>query len=100
MINPMRTGSGLKNKVLEAFALERLVISNDMGMEALCAIKDRHYIQAEGPDQFAKEILKYSRLTAARRCIGQNARKLVLENYTWDKIGERYLNLIDSVLSS
>lgn len=42
VINPMRSGGGLKNSVLESMALERLVISNRLGIEAVDAVRDVH----------------------------------------------------------
>jgi glycosyltransferase involved in cell wall biosynthesis len=99
MINPMQTGGGIKNKVLEAFALERLVISNEMGMEAINAKRGVHYIYAEEPKEFAEEIMKYAKSVHARLGIGHEARRFVLENFTWEKIGEKYLDLIDRALS-
>ena len=98
MINPMQTGGGIKNKVLEAFALERLVISNEMGMEALNAKRGVHYIHAEEPKEFAEKIMKYAKSIHERIGIGKKARRFVLENFTWEKIGEKYLDLIDRAL--
>ena len=99
MINPMQIGGGIKNKVLEAFALERLVISNKMGMEAINVQKGVHYIHAEDPQDFAEQIITYTKCKYSRLSIGQEARRFVLENFTWEKIGEKYLELVDEVLS-
>jgi glycosyltransferase involved in cell wall biosynthesis len=41
MINPMVEGSGLKNKVLEAFAIGLPVVSTELGIDALPADADR-----------------------------------------------------------
>ncbi|MEO0973156.1 MAG: glycosyltransferase, partial [Pseudomonadota bacterium] len=38
MINPMVSGSGLKNKMLEAMALRRAIVSTPMGSEAIDAV--------------------------------------------------------------
>lgn len=100
MINPMQMGGGLKNKVLEAFALERLVISNSMGMEAMPAQDGIHFILANKPREMADCILKY--LSAADECarIGVRAREFVTQNYSWAVVGERFLDLVDSVISA
>lgn len=99
MINPMRMGGGLKNKVLEAFALGMVVVSNQMGMEAMEAENEVHCLRAEEPEQFANAIFTALNNTELRNRIGQNARKLVTENYTWIEIGEKYLEIIDKALS-
>ena len=99
MINPMIMGSGLKNKVLEAFALKRLVISNRMGIEAIKgAAPGINYIHAENSKEFAKAVLDYLSADKERIAIGRSARKLVINEYTWEKIGKQWISLIDSLL--
>lgn len=99
MINPMQIGGGIKNKVLEAFALGRVVVSNTLGMEAMGATPDVHYVHADAPEQFALAIMKYVRETEAARPIGEAARRFVLEHHTWEKVSERFLGLIDELLA-
>ena len=101
MINPMVMGSGLKNKVLEAFALKRLVISNKMGIEGVVgAIPGIHYIHAENPDQIASAILYYLHTPNAgeRIKIGKQARDLVMDRYTWNKVGKRFRKMVNLLL--
>lgn len=84
MVNPMLMGSGLKNKVLEAFAMERAVISTAMGMEAIQAVANTHFVPAEVGLEFADAIL--SLLDNPLRCaeLGTAARALVAEQYSWE----------------
>jgi len=101
MINPMIMGGGLKNKVLEAFALRRVVISNQMGIEAIQEAKSGvHYIQAESPLEFATAILDCLSDRKTRSDIGNNARKLVEDNYTWSKVGALWNASINSALTT
>jgi len=88
MVNPMQIGSGIKNKVLEAFALQRAVISTTLGMEAIQAQPGVHYLRAETGPEFAEAIIKL--LENPELCIelGTAARKLVAEHYTWEKAGQ------------
>ena len=91
VINPMQMGSGLKNKVIEAFALGKLVISNSLGMEALPqALPGTHYVLAERPDEFAACIVKYSEDKQERDRIGKHGREFVLAHYTWPKIAASF----------
>lgn len=98
MINPMKMGGGLKNKVLEAFALERVVISNALGMEAINARPDMHYVQAETPAEFAEAVTRYTRSDDVGKRIGRQARELILGSYTWQIVGQRFEQLIDAAL--
>lgn len=98
VVNPMLIGGGLKNKVLEAFAMQRAVVSNRLGMEAIEAIPGKHYLPAETPEEFARQILELVDSSDLASAIGRNARELVLSRYTWSVIGERMNALIDSCL--
>jgi glycosyltransferase involved in cell wall biosynthesis len=98
MVNPMLMGGGLKNKVLEAFAMRRLVISNGLGIEAIKAEAGVHYVRVEAPSDIAALILKHLKDTETRARMGQRAREFVLENYSWEKVGSRFLDLIDGLL--
>jgi glycosyltransferase involved in cell wall biosynthesis len=100
MINPMQIGSGLKNKVLEAFALGRTVISNALGIEAIIGAQPGiHYLPAEQPMEYADAIFKYLAQPAERRQLGMNARRFVEERYTWSKVGEQWHRLVDEIIS-
>lgn len=99
MINPMKMGGGLKNKVLEAFALERVVVSNALGVEAIDASPGVHYVQAESPDEFAEAVIKYTVPDDAGKKIAREAHRLVLNSYTWEVVGSRFEHLIDAALN-
>jgi glycosyltransferase involved in cell wall biosynthesis len=99
VINPMRMGGGLKNKVLEGMALERLVISNRLGIESVEASPDVHYVEAETPQEFASAILLYLGQREGRARIGQAGRRLILDRYTWTRAADSYLRLISRALA-
>ena len=90
----MLIGGGLKNKVLEAFAMQRAVVSNALGMEAIHATPGKHYLAAETPRDFAEQTLQLLDDPALARRIGQAARQLVLEQYTWPAIARKMNDLL------
>lgn len=100
MVNPMVTGSGQKNKVLEAFMLARGVVSTSMGMESFSAIHNKHCLIADTPEIFAQSIIELLSDNAKRAELGNTAKQLVLDNYTWDKVGCMLNASIDRLLSN
>ncbi|MFC5141106.1 glycosyltransferase family 4 protein [Actinomycetospora rhizophila] len=94
MINPMRTGSGLKNKVLEAFGMGLVVVSTRMGVEAIPEVRDGESLMtAEGPGAFAdaiRTVLKDPELADELRA---GAHALVEEHYRWEAVGRRWADL-------
>lgn len=99
VVNPMLIGGGLKNKVLEAFAMQRAVVSNALGMEAIDAIPGEHYFAAETPEEFAAQILKCLDNPDIASATGHRARELVLKRYTWSAIGEKLNTLVNNYAS-
>ena len=53
---PLRSGSGMQTKILEAMAMEVPVVTTSLGFEALEAIRGEHIIVADGAKKFAQEI--------------------------------------------
>ncbi len=76
-VNPIRTGGGMRGKVLEAFACARPVVSTPMGMEGIDAEPDRHHLEANAPQAFANAVVRYLNDADLRRAHGRAARDLV-----------------------
>ncbi|KWX66513.1 glycosyltransferase family 4 protein [Mycobacterium sp. NAZ190054] len=87
MINPMQTGSGLKNKVLEAFGLGISVVSTARGVEAMPDVVDgEHLLIADGAD-FAGAVLDLLDDPARRMRLRANANALLHARYRWGVTG-------------
>jgi glycosyltransferase involved in cell wall biosynthesis len=99
MINPMVEGSGLKNKVLEAFACKVPVVSTSLGIEAIDASPDLHYVRADAPEEFAKAICSLLADKGYASRIAEDARLLVESRFRWSVIGEQLGSLVDRILS-
>jgi hypothetical protein len=91
MVNPMRTGSGLKNKVLEAFGLGLAVVSTPLGMEALPAVRDgAHYVGATDAAAFGSAVLELLSDEAHRRAIRGQANALLHQYYRWEVVAKAW----------
>jgi len=96
MINPMRTGSGLKNKVLEAFGLGLVVVSTPLGVEAIPDASDgEHLVCAGSAAEFGATILALLGDRARRQRLRQAAHALVHERYRWETVGRRWRALLE-----
>ena len=88
MINPMQTGSGLKNKVLEAFGLGTVVVSTARGIEALPGVRDGEHLVIAGDDAgFADAVLGLLDDPARRLRLRANANAMLHERYRWSVVG-------------
>ena len=99
MINPMVEGGGLKNKVLEAFAMGLPVVSTTLGAAAIQCDPDSHFLQADAPDAFAKQVLRLLDDPGLAQELAGNAHQLVASRYDWPMIGHRYASVVQEVMA-
>jgi len=93
-ILPAISGSGMKNKVLEAFAAGTPVVTNPAGIDGVVgAERGIHYLEADGPDALAEACATLLESADERMRIATAARKLVEESYSWDSRAEAMLEL-------
>ena len=98
MVNPMVSGSGLKNKLLEAFALGRAVVSTTMGSEAINATPGEHFLLGKDAKDFAQKVMDLVSDPNAAKTLGARARQLVEQRYTWDTVENQWRSLLASAL--
>jgi glycosyltransferase involved in cell wall biosynthesis len=100
MINPMVEGSGLKNKVLEAFACQIPVVSTSLGIEAIGGQPGVHFLPGDTAYEFARSTL---RLLTDQECAStliHEARNLVDTKFLWSVVGRQFDEVIEHVLSN
>jgi glycosyltransferase involved in cell wall biosynthesis len=93
VVVPMQSGSGIKNKVLEALAMERAVVATPLAVEGIAATAGEHLLVASGAPELADGVLRLLADPDERRRLGRAGRRLVTDRYTWDACAERYETL-------
>lgn len=89
VVVPLRVGGGTRLKILEAFASGRPVISTTLGCEGIECLNGEHLVIADNPADFAASVLRVLRDPDFSGVLTQNARKLVLQKYSWDVICDK-----------
>jgi glycosyltransferase involved in cell wall biosynthesis len=90
---PLRTGFGIKNKTLEAMAAGTPIVGSDRGLEGLAVDSPDVPLRALRANQPAEYVSAVTRLfedAQLRQQLSQNARSLIEKNYTWERAGELY----------
>ena len=90
VVVPMVSGSGIKNKVLEAMAAGRPVVGTSMAVEGLPVVSGREAVVADGPERLAAAITSLLASPEQQDAIGQAARAFVEARYTWDACAGAY----------
>jgi glycosyltransferase involved in cell wall biosynthesis len=97
MINPMVSGSGMKNKVLEAFVRRMAVVTTRLGVEAFPGVRaDEHARIVDEPAAFAAGILQLLDAPAVRQTMTDRAHRLVTESYSWDAVGRPWRQAVEA----
>lgn len=101
-VSPLRFGSGIKNKILEAMAMEKAVLGSRISFEGISPVDSEKEVLIErsfDETVWANTILRYLNQSDILAKIGKNARKLVQQNYSWGTICEQYRQLYKSCLT-
>jgi glycosyltransferase involved in cell wall biosynthesis len=94
---PVFSGSGLKNKVLEAFATGLPVVTNALGMQGVeGAAPGREYLAAEGAREIAAAATRLLEDPGERSRLASAGRSLVEARYSWERQVEALLALYQS----
>lgn len=95
LIVPLRSGGGIRVKILEAMALKKIVISTDVGIQGIDAEPGKHYIAANTKEEFIKAIRWCLENKEQALYIGEQAAQLVKEKYDLRSITRRIINKLD-----
>ena len=98
VVIPLLNGGGVKVKLLEAISYKKNIVSTSIGVEGTIYSNSKTIPVSDFPDEFASlcieslknnnEIIKRNRL----------AYEIFTENYTWEKIGKKYKEMIKKLL--
>lgn len=95
VIVPLRAGSGVRVKILEAMARGLPVISTNIGAEGLEVAAGEHLLIADTPAEFAAAIRALAEDVPLRRRLTAAARARALERYDWRSCNRPLLEAVN-----
>ncbi len=84
-VAPMVSGSGIKNKILEAWAMGQPVIATRLAARGLVS-DGQNMLLADTPGDFADTVVRALADPALRERIGAAGRATVLQHYSWERV--------------
>jgi sugar transferase (PEP-CTERM/EpsH1 system associated) len=94
VVAPLRIARGIQNKILEAMAMEKIVIASPSAAEGIHARREEELVVALDEQDFARRVISFLQ-NSAHPGICRAARMRVLEDYSW----KNGLGRIDRLLS-
>jgi glycosyltransferase involved in cell wall biosynthesis len=95
---PMLLGAGIKNKLLEAMAMGKAIVSTARGADGIEVHDGEHLLFAEDENEFAARIVELLCAPAQRHTLGTAARALAIERYSWDAAARAYERLYEQLM--
>lgn len=84
-VAPLRSGSGIQNKVLEAMAAGAPVVATPYALGGIAATHGEHLLSASQPAEFAEQVIRLLNNPALARHLACSALDLVEQHYTWER---------------
>ena len=97
---PLRVGSGVKNKILAAMAMEKAIVATPLSIDGLAVADNRELLLAQDPQSFAERVVRLLIDHDEVRRLGSNGLACVRSKYSWGAMGNSLDNAIRSVATS
>ncbi|MFO0701287.1 MAG: glycosyltransferase [Nitrospira sp.] len=94
---PLRYGSGVKNKILAAMAMEKATVATPLSIDGLDVADDRELLLAGDPHTFADKVVRLLLDEQEVRRLGTNGLACVSRRYSWGAMGKALDEAIQSV---
>jgi len=91
---PLRIARGIQNKILEAMAMGIPVVTTPQAFEGIEAKPDRDLILGKDEGKIAKGVIKLIKEASLRKSLGDNARRVIENNYSWTKNLEKLNSIL------
>jgi hypothetical protein len=99
LVVPLRSGGGIRIKILEAMAQGKLVISTNVGMQGIEAVDHVHYLSANTAQEFVRLIAWAGAHPDKAASIAQAAQRLIREQYNAAVIMARIIRRLEAMIA-
>lgn len=94
-VAPMRIGTGLQNKLLEAMSMELPCITSTLANNALGAENQEEILIANTAEEVSQQIIRLMEDQGLRDKLSTQGRQFVLEEYTWESSGTKLSKIME-----
>ncbi len=98
-IVPLRVGGGTRLKMVDAMAQGKAIVATRVGAEGIKGDDGRHFVLADEPEAFAREVVRLLRDPAARARLAAEARTRAEDTYAWSILGGTLVDAYRGVIA-
>ncbi len=99
VICPLRGGTGMKNKLLNAMAMGKPIVATPISADGIGVRDGEQMLLAEGDAEFAKAVVRVMRDRALAERLGNSAREFVVREFGYPRLAMRYEALCEEILN-
>lgn len=94
IIVPLFSGSGMRVKIIESMSLQKAIVATSIAAEGINCLHNENIMIADNPENFANSVVILIKNLDLQKQIGDNAYKLIKEQFDMNKIANSILNFI------
>lgn len=91
---PLRIARGVQNKVLEAMAMGKAIVTTSAAIQGITATNGKHLLVANTPEDFIRALTDLLNDNDQRQQLGAAARDYVTHRYSWGTNIQKLIELI------
>jgi glycosyltransferase involved in cell wall biosynthesis len=99
-VSPLRMGTGVKNRILQAMAMGKAIIASPLTIEGIAVTDGVQVLVAQSAGEWLKRCLSLLQNEGDRERLGRQARKYVEENHSLTAKTSRFLEIVQQIKSS
>ena len=99
-IVPLKAGSGMRLKILEAMSRGRAIVSTTKGAEGIACENGRNIMLADSAEEFASSVISLLENKIERDAMGASAFANVKNNYSWSGVADRFISVYSKCIDA
>jgi glycosyltransferase involved in cell wall biosynthesis len=99
-VSALRHGTGVKNKILEAFASQLPIVCYEGSTVGIDCVSGKHLLVAQDRKDFAARVLELLREPQRAEQIARAGREFVVEKYSWEASAAAYEQIYERVVAA
>ena len=97
MVVPLRTGVGIRGKILEAWAAGKAIVATPLACQGIRVGHGENILIADGAAEFVRQTLALQSDPSLCQQLGRAGRETAVEFYDWNRLGKEMINLYENI---